>query len=58
MEEVVGLTVGKGTTMNPWSGKSQAARSGRFTRIHFGPSLGPTTTLSELPPPQRTVFIG
>jgi hypothetical protein len=49
MGEVVGLAVGKRTTTNPWICKSQAARSGRFTRIHFGPSFGPTTRLSELP---------
>jgi hypothetical protein len=47
MEEVVGLTVGEGTTMSPWSGKSQEVRSGEIHEI--GPSLGPTTTLSELP---------
>jgi hypothetical protein len=57
MEEVVGLTVGKVTTMNPLSGELQEARLGRFTRIYFGPSLGPTTTSSELSPPQRTLFI-
>jgi hypothetical protein len=49
MEEVAGLAVGKRTTTNSWICKSQAARSGRFTRIHFGPSFGPTTRLSELP---------
>jgi hypothetical protein len=50
MEEVVGLTVGKVTTMNPLSGLLQEARSGRFMRIHFGPSPGSTTTWSELSP--------
>ena len=49
-EEVVGLTVGKVTTMNPLSGELQEARFGRFTRIHFDPSLGPMTTASELSP--------
>ena len=38
-EEVVGLTVGKATTMNPLSGELPEARLGRFTRIRFGPSL-------------------
>jgi hypothetical protein len=50
MEEVVGLTVGKVTTMNSVSGQLQEARSGRLTRIHFGPSLGSTATWSELSP--------
>lgn len=40
MEEVVGLTVGKVTTTNPWSGDLREARLGRFTRIHFDPSFG------------------
>lgn len=48
MEEVVGLTVAKVITMNPVSGQLQEARSGRFTRIHFGRSLGSTATWSEL----------
>ena len=30
-EVVVGLTVGKGTAMNLWSGELQEARQGRFT---------------------------
>jgi hypothetical protein len=47
MGEVVGLAVGKRTTTNPWFANRK--RSGRFTRIHFGPSFGPTTRLSELP---------
>jgi hypothetical protein len=38
-EEVVGLTVGKATTMNPLSGELPEARLGRFTRIRLGPSL-------------------
>jgi hypothetical protein len=50
MEEVVGLPVGIVTTMNPLSGLLQEARSGRFMRIHFGPSPGSTTTWSELSP--------
>jgi hypothetical protein len=50
MEEVVGLTVGKVTTINPLSGDLQEARLGRFTRIYFDPSLGPMTTWSELSP--------
>jgi hypothetical protein len=42
MEEVVGLTVGKGTTMKPWSGKSKnRKRRGRgdsqeFISVHRG----------------------
>lgn len=38
-EEVVGLTVGKATTMNPLSGELPEARLARFTRIRLGPSL-------------------
>jgi hypothetical protein len=37
-EEVVGLMVGKATTMNPLSGELPEARLGRFTRIRLGPS--------------------
>jgi hypothetical protein len=35
MEEVVDLTVGKGTTMNPWSRKSQEVRSGEIHKNSF-----------------------
>jgi hypothetical protein len=57
MEEVVGPMVGKVTPMNPLSGQLQEARSGRFTRIHFGPSLGSMTTSCELSPSQPTILI-